>query len=192
MKSVLIPKTLVHACGVSQPFFFLAGPVRGGGDWQWRCVLEIERQLGAQRSFTVAIPYHDLLNREPNHPAVKFVRRGAEGYFPRQLAWEQHYMDIAMRQGCLLFWLQCQDMNDPRPEGSGPYGQDTYGELGGARKELKYNPAFSVVVGGEAEYHGLSQIKRNFDHDVGYDFPIHSTLEETVAAAIKKVQALIV
>jgi hypothetical protein len=188
MKKVILPKRLAHPHSTPHPLFFLAGPVRGGGDWQWRCTLELERQLGEQ-DFSVAIPYHDLPNRQPSHPAMISLAEpaaGGDAYFERQLNWEHHYLSMAAAGGCLVIWLQCQDMSDPRPEGSGPYAQDTYGELGEWRSELGHNPKLRVVVGAQNDFHGLSQIQRNFSRRVGYDFPIYSTLRETVAAAIKK------
>jgi hypothetical protein len=115
------------------------------------------------------------------------------GRFPRQRDWEQYYMYVAGQvrrsnesQGCLVFWLPLQ--REPRPAEDGPYGQDTYGELGAWRIEMKYRPKSRLVIGAEKGYYGIDVYQRNISADVGYNFPIYSTMEETVAAAINMSQ----
>lgn len=105
--------------------------------------------------------------------------------FKRQTNWERYYLEHASQRGCIIFWLGCEDKNNPRTDG-GPYGRDTYGEQGAWRVHLKYNPSLRVVIGAEPEFSGLSVIKCNLDEELGYDFPIYSSMEETVKAAVRK------
>jgi hypothetical protein len=109
-----------------------------------------------------------------------------EGVFERQTDWEGYYLEHASQKGCIIFWLACEDKENPRTDGE-PYGRDTYGELAGyGWGRFKYEPNIHVVVGAEPGYHGLSVIKRNFSNKFGGDFPIYSTMEETVKAAVRK------
>lgn len=63
---------------------------------------------------------------------------------------------------------------------------DTRGELGEWRGRMIYDQTLRVVIGAKEGFRGLSQIQRNFNEALGYEFPIFKTLSETVDAAIKK------
>lgn len=162
---ILLPKTHIDLSArpwAKMPLVFLAGPARGGGDWQARMCAELEVVLG--EDFIAAIP----CRWGEEHALSEFFIRGKkESVFLRQLDWERYYIEQAARrapQGCLLFWLGCQ--KSPRPPQDGPYAQDTYGELGAWRIERKYRSDTRLVVGAEKGFYGLSQIKRNFRADV--------------------------
>ncbi len=162
------------------PLFFLAGPIRGGDDWQATCCEELREHLS---SFYAAVPcrYQDT------HHLARFFADSEEYYFDRQLTWERHYLDAAAAAGCVIFWLPCESKEWPRT-GKDPYAMDTRGELGEWRGRLMHDPALRVVIGAEPGFPGLSQIQRNFNLATKSDFPVYSTLEETVAAAVKKVR----
>jgi len=88
--SVILPKTLIRSDEVvSQPFFFLAGPVLGGGDWQHTMYQALAERLG-EDNFVAAIP----CRYENNHPLVARQLSGGE-FFSRQLLWERHYLAVA-------------------------------------------------------------------------------------------------
>lgn len=184
---IILPKTLVPTTNLAGfPLFFLAGPVRGGDDWQSRCAFLLEESLRDKvAEFHVAIPHR----YENGHVALRHEAEGKEE-FVRQLPWERHYLDLAsgwepgIANACILFWLPCESTVNPREDG--PYAQDTYGELGWVRGMARAKKDLRVVIGAEPDFHGYSQIKRNAQADFGPDFRIYSSLEETVEAAIKK------
>lgn len=185
---VLIPKTYVEIDPDYGPLFFLAGPVRGGGDWQKDAVEEILKHLGR---FYVAIPYY--YNTQDDYPLMCMCEKGKEDHFARQLNWERYYIDLAQQQGCLIFWLPEEDTTNPRLPEEGPYASDTRGEIARASVELKYNPGNRLVVGAEPKFPGLSQMQRNFSLDQGLQgdakWPFCASLEETVALAVRKVMS---
>lgn len=175
---IILPKTLVEIDPNEGPLFFLAGPIRGGGDWQADCCREIEERL--PNSY-VAAP----CRWGETHPLRKFVVEGTSDAFPRQLNWERHYLELAAKKGCIIFWLPCESKTDPHP-GPEPYAMDTRGELGEWRGRMMGDRSLLIAVGAEPGFYGLSQIQRNFSQSLGYNFPfpIASTLAETVHAAI--------
>lgn len=177
---IVLPKTLCEVDPNHGPLFFLAGPGRGGGDWQFECCRESLKHLP---NFYAALPCRYL----PTHPLLTFHSPGVENYFDRQLTWERYYLELAGTSGCIIFWLPYEDTADPRI-GSEPYAMDTRGELGEWRGRLIYDRNLRVVVGAEKDFPGLSQIERNFRQALKLEFPIYSTLADTVAAAVKKVR----
>ncbi len=180
MMKVLLPKTFVPIDEKYGPLFFLAGPVRGGGDWQVECCAEISRHI---ENFYVAVPYyHD----RPN-PLSHLKTPGNEKVFlkpQRQRHWERHYLIEAAKHGCIIFWLPKEDPTDMRPREDGPYGQDTYGELGRYAVEQKYNRNYKISLGGEEGFHGLELIHGNYQLDIGYEVPLERTLADTVMHAV--------
>lgn len=180
---IIIPKTLCEIDPNYGPIFFLAGPVRGGDDWQKRCC---EKILELTPHFYAAIPYYH--SSEISFPLMKIAMEGTLNHFSRQLDWERHYLALAAKQskqhGCIIFWLPEESKTNPRTDGA--YATDTRGEIARWSVELKYNPTYNVVVGAEQGFPGLSQIHRNFIADQGSDFPFYPTLTETVKIAVSK------
>lgn len=175
--NVILPQTLVSTEVFDGNYlFFLAGPVQGGEDWQLRAYRLILNRI---QNFHAIIPCR---YKEP-HPLVYRREGGIESHFVRQTTWERHYLNMASERGCILFWLPCESKSEPRKDGQ-PYARDTYGELGEWRGRKMYNPGIRLVVGAEKDFPGLSQITQNFREALGPMFRIHSTLEETVEAAI--------
>ncbi len=177
---IILPKTLVEIDPNYGPLFFLAGPVRGGDDWQTKCCDEIWKHLD---TFYAALP----CRYQEDHPTTPFRIAGKEGCFDRQLPWERHYLELAATSGCVIFWLPSESKVNPR-EGTDPYAMDTRGELGEWRGRMMFDSKLRVVIGAENDFPGLSQIQRNFNQALMMDFPIYPTLAETVAAALVKVQ----
>ncbi|MCK9345132.1 MAG: hypothetical protein M0P64_03370 [Candidatus Pacebacteria bacterium] len=180
---LILPKNFVEVGADSfyakTPLFFLAGPVLGGGDWQ-RKMLHLINQR--QEHCLVAIPC-----RYPEEDEIRrlHVPNYAQNVFAHQTHWERCYLRHAAQKGCIIFWLGEEDKFNPRDDGE-PYARDTRGEIGAWGVHLKYVPSFRVVVGAEPGFPGLSVIKRNLDDELGYDFPIYSTMEDTVKAAVRK------
>ena len=118
------------------------------------------------------------------HPAYQYAATGRSDAFERQLAWERYYLELAgihHPMGCILFWLPLESEKEPHP-GPEPYAMDTRGELGEWRMRIKYEHA-RVVIGGDKDFLGLSQIERNFSHIAGSSFVFYDELETTVQAA---------
>ncbi len=179
---VIFPKTLATLIP-HDPVFFLAGPVRGGDDWQLKLCKEIRRQI-CEQDFYAVIPYYH--NDMPaDHELFAFKVSGDENHFGRQLPWERHYLNIASKSGAVIFWLPAESKKNPRQGGG--YATDTRGEIGEWRGRMMYDPSLKVVVGGEPGFPDISQIERNFRHAISSDFPIYRTIKETVAAAIRMI-----
>ena len=162
----------------SLPLFFLAGPVRGGGDWQFKM------------SELLAREFDDCIIANPcrydyNHPLYKYRVNGPDG-FPRQTDWERHFLQLAADRwetGCIIFWLPPEDALNPRKDG-GPYARETMGEIGEWRGQMMWARHLRVIVGMAVEFPGASQIERNFELALGREFKIYRTMEEVVARAV--------
>ncbi len=179
---IILPKTYCYPIEkIDSPLFYFAGPVLGGNDWQHQGVREM---LEYTDEFYAAIP----CRYGNNHPLFAHRLEEQEGSFPHQTNWERYYLRGAgekARSGCIVFWLPRESAINPRSDGN-PYARDTYGEIG--RWAMKPR----VVVGAEAGFPGLDQIKHNLDADLSdigkkIAFPIYDTLEKTIEAALRKV-----
>lgn len=188
---ILLPKRWMSTAHLRtpdriRPFFFLAGPVRGGGDWQRRMVRALQRYA---EGCVVAIP----CRWGEDHIMARYFVPGPECHFARQLDWELHYISLAALElttpSALVFWLGLESVARPHP-GPEPFAMDTRGEIARWSVHKKYNPAVRMVVGANLHFHGLSQIQRNINHDLGYEFSVHSTIQETAQAAVRAAYAL--
>jgi hypothetical protein len=162
----------------SKPVYFLAGPILGAEDWQAKAFHFLND--GSGYAFVVNPRRYD-----EDDPLRLYEMEGEKDTFPHQTAWEGHYLELAgetAEHGCVIFWLSCESKTRPRADGQ-PYAMDTRGELGEWRWRKKSNPALRMVMGAEQDFPGLRTIRRNTDRVLGPDFPIYTTLEETLAAA---------
>jgi hypothetical protein len=175
---LMVPKARIEVSRLERPFYYLAGPLQGGGDWRTRFVGEMARTLTRG---TVAVPVRYL---RPI-PSVQTVSADSTDTFAHQLEWERYYLNIASRIGCIIFWLPRESPTDRRADGQ-PYARDTYGELGEWRGRLLYNFNLKVVIGAEEGFPGLDVIVRNYREALGEQFPIYRTMEETIRAAIAR------
>lgn len=179
---IIVPKRFVTP---NYPLFFLAGPVRGGGDWQADMFRTLQRFLPRERGTAVS-PCR--WGKDPKHPLTGSFAQGPEERFEHQLDWERYYLERAglptNKPGCIIFWLPLESQTHPHP-GPEPYAMDTRGELGEWRGRMMHNPRIHLVIGADPKFLGLSQIRRNFSAALGYTFPIYHTMEETARAAIE-------
>ncbi len=162
------------------PFFYLIGPVLGGGDWQAEMCRLLFQHLGP---CIIAVPCR-WKNAHPLH--AYFV--SAQDTYERQLEWEQKYIQEALtrKQSCAICWLPCESKTAPRNDGN-PYGRDTLGEMGYFRGLLRYNRDLPIVVGGDPDFHAASVMMRNFDYTYKRPFPFATSMKEVVTAAIARV-----
>lgn len=177
--SVILPNICADPKDIVGPLFFFAGPVQGGGDWQYECYKKIAERLGEK--FCAAIP----MRYQPDHPLMK-LRLPSSGHL---LLWGRFYLEEAgarfFKPNCIIFYLARESVIAPRADGL-PYAMDTRGELGEWRGRLMYDSRIRLIIGADPEFPGLDTITRNFEKALRY-FTIHKTLDETVAAAIKLV-----
>ena len=150
MATIIVPK-IIQSVDPHKPLIFLAGPIRGGGDWQ-RYMAEIlfEQCTDVQ----IACP----CRWTAEHPLSSFFIQPFSHGNTRQLHWERHYMERAglseKQNGCVLFYLPLEDLHRPHP-GPEPYTMDTRREIGKFTAFLKLRNAH-MVVGGSEDFYGLS------------------------------------
>ena len=177
---LILPKTLPDLEPLrSLPLFFLAGPIRGGGDWHLEMSRLLEEHVG---ECIIANPSR----YKPDHPLYRYQLSGRQNTFPHQTDWERHYLQQAAEgwpTGCIIFWLGCEDKKNPRKKDDGAYATDTRGEIGEWRGQLMYVRDLRVVMGADPMFPGLSKIARNFEHALGPGFKIYETMKEVVDRA---------
>ncbi len=196
---LLLPRTIVPfqervEYGKSDIFFFLAGPIRGAGDWQKKAILLIDSFVptmefkGKRKVYIVCpsryTPQHEMYQYQAVGIPADMFSDSQRKITESQTNWERHYLEIASHMGCIIFWLPEEDKENPRKKEDGPYARDTYGELGEWRARAGLDPTMGIVVGGEKNFHGLGVIERNFRGMLGDDFCIQPTLEATIQKAI--------
>jgi hypothetical protein len=179
---ILLPKTFYQFTPDDGPVFFLAGPIKGGSDWQKDCVSMIMQHF-PDLHFCAVIP----CRYKQNHPLVPFKISGEEDRFQRQTYWERHYLKVASERGCIIFWLPCESRTEPRTDGQ-PYAMDTRGEIGEWRGHLIHGKP-RVVFGAEPGFPGLGEIMTNFQDSLGDKVEFFPTLVETVGAAINRARS---
>jgi hypothetical protein len=183
---LVLPKQLVYI-EPDRIVFFLAGPIHGGGDWQAGAIQLLAEQapdayvVCPSRYETTHPLYHLALQGESEE---RWASRGIPP-FSSQTYWERYYLNIASIQGCIIFWLPVESTTNPRPPKTGPYAQDTYGELGEWRVRMARNNAHAVI-GAERGFHGLSVIEKNCRALFGESFVTDDTLEKTIASGIMR------
>ena len=177
---ILVPKKYIDTMSVkTRPFFFLGGPIRGGGGRQ-------DRMCRLLQPFEP----HAVVARPCRwttwHPLAELFLPGGETFFPRQRHWERHYLAVAgdtSLYGSIIFWLEPQ--REERPPEAGVYAHDTLGEIGEWRGQMMNRPDLRIVVGADPAYNpdGVSVMQYNFEAALERPFPIYRTMEETARAA---------
>lgn len=175
--------------------YFLSGPISGGGEWQTMAIKMIsELDPGCYVACPHGYDTSHWIFKTHVHFAVENKDNVIE--FPNQTLWERYHLERASYYGSIIFWLPCENENNPRK--NGPYAQDTYGELGSWRVKASNPHVFSfergkmrrhfhrvnLVIGAESGFPGLKTIQKNFDAEFGRPYLIHSTLKETVENAV--------
>lgn len=160
------------------PILFLAGPIRNAPQWHTDAV-----RIALKRGWEgfITSPAHQI---ETDLLDVVESDKLEYDVFPRQRAWEQHYMYNAARNGCIMFWL-CKEAAI-RQFPNKVYAHITMLELGKWIERKKLLPETRLVIGTDGEFPELSTI----EFEIGTELPefvIHRSLEETVDAALKTI-----
>lgn len=169
-----------------EPFFYLAGPVLGGGDWHYNMIDLLSDKVGR---CIVANP-SNYRSAHPLHP-LRLKETAESQTFERQKLWERHYMLHAAkvaRRGALIFWLPAENKRKPRDDGN-PYAMDTRGEIGEWRGRLMHDRDLRVIVGAEEGFPGLPQILFDFQDALGSEFEILTSMEAVANAAAELVRS---
>jgi len=193
---ILVPKKIIPIIPTRlAPLIFLAGPIRGGGDWQHQMAIEVLKKCPEAH---IACPSRWTAE----HPlAAHFVQPFSQAE-NRQLVWERHYMEQAAIDrhysmsesgvpvpGCLVFWLGLENEDRPHP-GPEPYAMDTRRELGKFTALVAMRKA-RVVLGGNRQFHGLDVILNEFADaaNVG-KFPFYEKMDLLAEAALAKARSI--
>lgn len=184
---IYVPKRIIQIKpSILAPLFFLAGPIRGGGDWQHAMAWELLQRNG---NANIAVPSRWTAE----HPLRDYFVAPFTQADNRQLVWERHYMEqaaLSFKQrpdedgdpGCLVFWLGLESKTSPHP-GPEPYAMDTRREVGKYTAFIQTHGA-RVVVGGHREFYGLDVMLNELADAAGEDsFPFYEDMGELADAA---------
>src|SRR4051812_22479223 len=181
---LIIPTRLVHIDLNHDVLFFFLGPIKGGDDWQSDGIQELQRYNFQGKNLAIAVP----CRYKAGHPLYRFaVESNETKTFENQTPWERIYLALASKSnpGGIIAWFPRESDTDPRHDGS-PYGRDSYGEVGEWRGRMMADPSIRFTLGAEPGFPGRDVMKRNFDEALHMNFPIYSSLEETIDAAVRK------
>ncbi len=170
MNKLIIPKTYVK--DLDAPLIFLAGPIRSAPNWQDETI----KILFSQKSdLIIASPRRGVRNE-----IAEYIIEGNENYFPRQRAWERHYLKLASKKGAILFWLPGEEKHDCQKV----YGAMTRIELGQWMTNYRHDNSVKFCVGSDGKFPEMEII----EYDLSLDSPnkkIFKTLEETCVEALR-------
>lgn len=185
--SVILPNGYPEDKDIKGPLFFLLGPEKGGGEWQYECYAKFASYYG-EENFCAAIPV-PYQNSPPDHPLVK-LRLKSVGHYSRRLPWIRNFMEVAgtkyMGNGCIVGYLPNESTGKPRDDGKS-YARKSLELVCELRGRMMNDDRIRFVLGADPEFPDLDVTARNFDKALDGCFKIHKSLDETVAAAIKKV-----
>ena len=170
MNRLIIPKTYLPK--VYAPLIFLAGPIRSAPNWQDEA---IEILFSQEPNLIIASPRRGIRDN-----ISKYVMKGEENYFPRQRAWERHYLDLASKNGAILFWLPGEEKHDCNKV----YGAMTRVELGEWMTNYRHDTSVKFCIGTDGKFPEMNTI----EYDLNLDAPdkkVFNSLEETCTEALR-------
>lgn len=182
--SVIYPTGYPENKNIKGPIFFLLGPEKGAGDWQYECYKKLSSYYG-EENFCAAIPvlYPD------SHPFAKLRLKSVDRY-QRRLPWIRNYMEEAgtrlFGRGCIVGYIPCENADTPRADGKS-YARKSLELICELRGRKMNNDQIRFVLGIEPEFPDRDVTERNFDKALDGRFKVHRSLDDTVAAAIKLV-----
>jgi hypothetical protein len=170
MSKLIIPKTYVLE--LRTPVIFLAGPVLSAPNWQDEAVKILSEH---ESGLIIVSPRRGIRNE-----IAKYVATGDKNYFPRQRAWERHYLDIASKIGCIMFWLPGEQIHNCNKV----YGSTTRLELGEWITNYRYDNSVRFCIGSDGNFPDLDIIEYDLSLDA-YHKIISKSLEETCEEAFR-------
>lgn len=178
--TIFLPKKIVELEPTkSSPLFFLAGPIRGGGDWQ---AYVAESIIEVNSNALIACP--SRWTKE--HRLAKYFHKPFSQAENRQLVWERHYLKQAGLQnavpGCVVFCLPPESHVSPHP-GPEPYAMDTRREIGKFTAYAELLPDVRMVISGSPGFHGLDVIMYELAQAFGRKLEFHLNMRSLIDAA---------
>jgi hypothetical protein len=174
MGKLIIPKTYIK--DLDLPLIFLAGPIKSAPLWQDKAIEFIFSQTD---KVIIASPRRGI-----RESLAKYIISGDENYFPRQRAWERHYLYISgiekAKKGCVMFWLPGESNHDCKKS----YAAMTRFELAQLSTHYSHDKSTRFCIGSDGKFSELDTIKYDLSLDAP-DKPIFPTLEETCLEAIR-------
>lgn len=170
MAGVIIPKTYLKE--VEAPLIFLAGPIKSAPNWQDKAIDII---LSQNKDLIVASPRGGI--REVIAP---YILKGDDNYFPRQRAWERHYLDLASKTGAIMFWLPGEETHDCQKV----YGAMTRLEIGQWMTNYRHDKSVRFCVGSDGKFSELHTIQYDLQLDVP-EKSVFGSLKETCLEAVR-------
>ena len=170
MNELIIPKTYINT--LDAPLIFLAGPIRSAPNWQDEA---IEFLFSQEPNLIIASPRRGIRDN-----ISKYIIEGEENYFPRQRAWERHYLELASKKGAILFWLPGEEKHDCNKV----YGAMTRVELGEWMTNYRHDNSVKFCVGSDGKFSEIEII----EYDLKLDAPdkkIFNSLEETCIETLR-------
>ena len=150
------------------PLVFLAGPVVGAPNWQ---VDAAARILSLDSEIYVASPRRQGVDFETADPR-----------FEEQVLWETYHLNMAGRNGVVLFWLVKEEVHLC----DRPYGQTSRFELGEWKTKHELYKA-KLVVGIHPGFPGGEYIRYRLSME-SPDVPLPTTLERTCEEAVRLIK----
>lgn len=168
-KQIILPRTFVET---KEPLIFLAGPIHSAKVWR-DMAMEMIWKLAPE--MTIVSPAEKIAIEHES-----FVASGKTDHFHRQRAWERHYLDVAARNGCIMFWLPKEDPHNCEKV----YGAMTRIEIGACLAWYKQNPATRFCIGSDGYFPEFDIIQYDMSLDAPDKVVFHS-LEETCKEAVR-------
>jgi hypothetical protein len=166
MTGVILPNTYLEFMG---PSIFLAGPSRSAPLWQDESI-----------DYIAAKGKNIILINPSRNSKTTLRLPGDEKYFPRQRAWERHYLEKSSKRGCIMFWLPGEASHACNKV----YGAMTRIELGQWMTRHHVDRDVRLVIGTDGNFPEMHTIEYDLKQDAP-DVPIHKTLAETCDAAVR-------
>lgn len=173
---LVLPRTEVSLG--KRKFFYLAGPVRGGGNWQ-KGAIAFLRKLFPEAYFGFPCGFRKIKHFQRS--AVK----GEQDQLLNDAGWRRAQMGEAALHGCLIFWLGPQDKSEEEDFSKVPYGWRASREEAEWAFRLFYNRKLRIVIGVHHSFPGHDEIVENLRLLFGANFPVYARLPDLLKAAAK-------
>jgi hypothetical protein len=171
---IILPGLKIRQADIRGPFFFLAGP--HCGEWHEQMCLAFKQRL---HICTIACP----ARWTDDHPLMLHFRFAGLQPVVSYREWEETHLELAgitAPHGAIIFWFP----PDQEDKSVRLFPAEVFRGFAAWRCRIKRDSA-RVIVGAAPAYSGFRQLKLNLKEALGYDFPVHETIEATMDAAIK-------